>query len=524
MSVPNRPTEYSYNTTGNLVGVTSPNGLARTYTRDAADRLTGVTADEKNFAYEYYGDGLIKSITYPGGNIVTTYIYDNAKRITKLETKNGSNVLKTYSYKYDDVGNITSVSGSESAVYTYDELNRLKTATENGYTVTYEYDNRNNLISETRDDGYVKTYEYSGDNRLTKTTENGTETLYEYDLNGNLIKRGDDEFAYDSNDKLVYSKVNGVESVYKIGEDGLRRAKITSGITTTYSIDENGNVITEGNDEIIIGNVPLAKKIDGQYYYYIYNAHGDVVMIVDESGSIKNTYRYDAWGAIVSETETINNSHKYAGQYYDDDTGLIYLRARYYDPQDRRFTQEDPARDELNWYAYCGNNPVMFVDLTGESASGTAFLAAVGTCAVDGVITGAIYKWKGEPFGAGFINGFVSCLGTEAGAVIGAKTGHPYIGIIIGNSIGEAAGSMVETIMRNEVYGDDITIEEAAESAAQAAATGIISGVGSSYIKYAIELADAAGSAAKTLTKYDEKFGKALEVFFDKLSTILSSQ
>ncbi len=438
-------TEYSYNTTGNLVGVTSPNGLARTYTRDAADRLTGVTADEKNFAYEYYGDGLIKSITYPGGSIVTTYTYDNANRLTKLETKNGSNVLKTYSYKYDGVGNITSVSGSESAVYTYDELNRLKTATENGYTATYEYDSRNNLISETRDDGYVKTYEYSGDNRLIKTIENSTETAYEYDLNGNLIKRGDDEFAYDSNDKLVYSKVNGVESVYEIGEDGLRRAKITSGITTTYSIDENGNVITEGNDEIIIGNVPLAKKIDGQYYYYIYNAHGDVVMIVDESGNIKNTYRYDAWGAIVSETETINNSHKYAGQYYDDDIGLIYLRARYYDPQNRRFTQEDkhwnsenriygdneykddePKKPDTisvlqanNLYAYGLNNPLKYVDQTGEGVLLACIIIGAVVGAVAGGFAGAYVSKKKT----GTVQGSSIAIGILGGATIGSLLG-----------------------------------------------------------------------------------------------------
>lgn len=123
-----------------------------------------------------------------------------------------------------------------------------------------------------------------------------------------------------------------------------------------------------------------------------------------------------------------------------------------------------------------------------------------------------------------FINGFVSCLGTEAGAVIGVKTGHPYVGIVIGNSIGEAAGSIVEVLVRNEIYGDKITIDEAAEGAAKAAAAGILSGVGSSYVKYAIELADEAGSAAKTLMKYDEKFGKALDKFFSTLSTVLSAQ
>ena len=406
-------TSYTYNTTGMLASVISPSGLVRTYTRDANDRITSVSADDKDFTYEYYGDGLIKSITYPGGNIVTSYTYDNANCLTKLETKNGNNILKTYSYEYDGVGNIISVSGSENAEYTYDDLYRLATSTQNGHTTTYEYDSRNNLISETRTDGYTKTYEYSGDNRLVKTVENGVETAYEYDLRGNLVKRGEDEFAYDSNDNLVYAMVNGVETTYEIGEDGLRESKTVNGVTTTYSVDESGNVITEGNDEIILGNMPLAKKIGDNYYYYIYNAHGDVVMIVDESGNVQNTYEYDAWGAVINETETIANNHKYAGQYYDAETGLIYLRARYYDPSDRRFIQEDPARDERNWYVYCGDNPIMYIDPSGEGkVSGTL------TAIAGGLGIGAIVS-SGTIFGlpAGTVLGVAAGVATIAAGV-----------------------------------------------------------------------------------------------------------
>ncbi len=100
-------------------------------------------------------------------------------------------------------------------------------------------------------------------------------------------------------------------------------------------------------------------------YYYIYNGHGDVVAMADKNGNIVNEYSYDPWGKILSETETVNNSIKYAGEYYDKETGLIYLRNRYYDPTIGRFITEDPARDQLNWYTYCNNNPIMFVDPSG---------------------------------------------------------------------------------------------------------------------------------------------------------------
>ncbi|MBR5236910.1 MAG: hypothetical protein IKW06_06045 [Clostridia bacterium] len=353
-------TTYTYNDMGNLASMTSPGGLQRTYVRDELERLSAIQVDNKNFVYEYYGDGLIKKLTYPGG-MTTEYTYDNANRLQTMVTKKGTTVLKTYSYTYDGVGNILTVSGSENKVYTYDDLYRLKTVKENGVTTAYSYDNRNNLISETRP-GYSKTYEYSGDNRLYKVTENDIVTTYEYDLNGNLIKRGDDEFGYDVIDKLIYAKVNGVVTTYEVGADNLRMSKTTEGTTTTYQLDENGNVICENNNEIIAGHKPLAKKIDGTYYYYVYNGHGDVVLVVNENGNVQNSYTYDAWGKVLNQSETVDNSLLYAGEYFDEETGLIYLRNRYYDPNARRFITEDPARDELNWYAYCGNNPVNCVD------------------------------------------------------------------------------------------------------------------------------------------------------------------
>ena len=62
------------------------------------------------------------------------------------------------------------------------------------------------------------------------------------------------------------------------------------------------------------------------------------------------------------ETALDDNPFRYAGEYQDLSSGLIYLRNRYYDPSIGRFISEDPARDGLNWYAYCGNNPVNAVD------------------------------------------------------------------------------------------------------------------------------------------------------------------
>ena len=282
-------------------------------------------------------------------------------------------MLYQAAYTYDSNGNILSVTGTEPVTYTYDSMNQLTSETRNGVTTTYEYDNRGNLVKETKG-AEVTNYTYTGDNRLTQVDKNGTITTYEYDLNGNLVGDSNGSFyGYDEENRLVYAKVDGVVSEYGISTEGLRVSKgvgndYTYEESTAYTIDQDGNVILENGDDIIRGHQALAKRTeDGSYYYYIYNGHGDVVMLVDESGNVKNSYAYDAWGKITSETETIPNSIKYAGEYYDAETGFLYLRNRMYDPATRRFTSEDPARDELNWYVYCGNNPVIYVDPWGKT-------------------------------------------------------------------------------------------------------------------------------------------------------------
>jgi len=101
--------------------------------------------------------------------------------------------------------------------------------------------------------------------------------------------------------------------------------------------------------------------------YYLLNAHGDVVQLTDAAGAVTQTYDYDAFGNQKSENPVDANPFRYCGEYFDVETGTIYLRARYYDPSVGRFNRQDPARDGLNWYTYCNNNPSHFVDPTGLS-------------------------------------------------------------------------------------------------------------------------------------------------------------
>ena len=100
--------------------------------------------------------------------------------------------------------------------------------------------------------------------------------------------------------------------------------------------------------------------------FYHFNAYGDVVVLTNASGSKTKSYSYNAFGVEYNEATLDDNPFRYCGEYYDKETKTIYLRARYYDSAQGRFTQEDPIRDGYNWYSYCGGNPIMFVDPSGN--------------------------------------------------------------------------------------------------------------------------------------------------------------
>jgi RHS repeat-associated protein len=98
--------------------------------------------------------------------------------------------------------------------------------------------------------------------------------------------------------------------------------------------------------------------------YYLTDALGSVLALVDSSGSVLNTYEYDVFGAVRSSTGSTANAFTFTGEQTDASTGLEYLRARYYDADTGRFLSLDPLGDG---YDYAYDNPVMFTDPSGLS-------------------------------------------------------------------------------------------------------------------------------------------------------------
>ena len=99
-----------------------------------------------------------------------------------------------------------------------------------------------------------------------------------------------------------------------------------------------------------------------------------VTHVVDsEKEETLNHYEYDAWGNLTTCEEKVHNRFKFNGQQYDPISQQYYLRARYYNPVIGRFTQEDSYNvDGLNLYAYCRNNPVYYVDTSGNICDSAA--------------------------------------------------------------------------------------------------------------------------------------------------------
>ena len=211
----------------------------------------------------------------------------------------------------------------------------------------------------------VYTYEYStkGERTGKHITTNGATNViayYLYDGNGRL-------FQHDTG----FSHPAGVSCYFYFYDALGRRIKKDSGSHDADFTWSGDNVMAEINshDEIEhrytygIDGIAMDHTIyDLNATYYFKNAHGDVVETIDNSTGIRGNYVYEAFGNKVTSPTDDTNPFQYCGEYMDDESFLIYLRNRYYDPEIGAFISEDPIYDGYNWYTYCGNNPVNFVD------------------------------------------------------------------------------------------------------------------------------------------------------------------
>ena len=312
-------------------------------------------------------------------NVTYEYAYDASGQLAKQTSTAG----EEYNYEYDSNGRLVKIldSGSSTttrATYGYDQQGQLTSATVGGTSYTYTYDTAGNIQSK-KVGSTTTNYTYGNSAwRDLLTAYNGGSITYS---GGNPTKYYDGStFTWTQGRRLATAKVDGTNISYTYDMAGVRSSKTVG--STKYDFTTLSGLVTRqtGGGKTIDfvydeNNQPLAMKYNNTLYYYVLNAQGDVVRIVNSSRSVVASYTYDPWGKIISSSGTLAdiNPLRYRGYYYDSETGFYYLQSRYYDPEIGRFINADSYAStdatgllSTNMFAYCENDPVNRSDPDGE--------------------------------------------------------------------------------------------------------------------------------------------------------------
>lgn len=481
----------SYKADTNLVSSvfmpTSSIASALIYTYDGLDRLTKkdisfATHNDLYEEYSYYG--------YTSGGVQYT-----TPLVSSLTLKKDSTATATYSYTYDSLGNILTVSKDGSLIYAYeyDSQNQLTREDDvaQGTSTLFDYDLSGNITarhvfpywagcptSQLRTligiDQYCTTvsYGYSAGAWGDMLTSYGGTTI-SYDTIGNPTnwRNGITNVTWNGRELNSFVKGNYTHS-FEYNADGIRTqktnwytgtsmaeiyhyvldgTKIVSEYTTTSSSSTPSNVKYYFYDAA--GSI-AGFEYNGTTYYFQKNLQGDIIRICNASGNTVVEYTYDAWGKVTSMTGTLAstvgqaNPFRYRGYYYDSETGFFYVGSRYYDPETCRFISPDTTDTltatpkeltDKNLYAYCDNNPVMREDKDGEFWN-WVIGAAVG--AVVGVVGQAV-----SDVVTSIANGKVTVSNwqTYTGAFVGGAVGGAILGGTGNVGLANAATGFVTT-------------------------------------------------------------------------------
>jgi len=355
---------------------------------DDLNRLTKEITSQGSIGYTYDAAGRRKSTTV-AGQPQLSYTWDAANRLTQIQQAAGStngNAIQTVGFDYDNADRRTKVTYPNGIVasYGWDKANRL---TDISYKkadgtlvgdLTYTYDANGQRTgmggSLARVDAGtpVSTTQFNVGNQLTKW---GEQTLT-YDANGNLTSDGQNTYVWDERNQLK-SISGAIMASFQYDAFGRRTGK-TIGTSSTGYLYDGGNFVQEksgsGSGASVTANLISGPSLDELYQRQtaagnqsmLTDALGSVLMATDGSQANVASYSYDAYGK-TTQTGTGDNSQQYTGRE-NDQTGLYYYRARYYNPAWGRFISEDPigwSSGQTNGFAYVDANPMSYVDPSG---------------------------------------------------------------------------------------------------------------------------------------------------------------
>lgn len=396
--------EYRYDSDGNLIEMTYPDRSKTNYHYNKGLLQKLILANQQDIQWQQYQWDKAKNIQYPG--ILQTLNYNGLLEPLNINVNTKQTNLMTQSYQYDDARNVSVQETKYGKInYQYDILGRLTKAEpsialqKQGLPIeSYTYDLVGNRIGSAHQSG---TWKYTKDNQLVTWGKGDKKTTLEYSLTGNIIRKTTNteelNYHYDATNRLI--KVTSEQQLiasYQYDAMGRRISK-TVGDVTTYFIYSNEGLIAELNEEGIMqvaygwapnsayGTSPLwiafidnNETLANAEYHYLYLDHlGTPQIAVNKQGEITWRTLTDSFGkAILNENNQITMNLRLPGQYYDQETGTHYNYMRDYQPITGRYIQRDPAglTGGLNHYAYANNNPLIYIDPTGENAAAGAII------------------------------------------------------------------------------------------------------------------------------------------------------
>ena len=448
-------------------------------------------------------DGI--AYTLPNGGTFTSSFSRSASRpdlVTRRDYRFGTGSIYWYETGYDLAGRPTNAVDSVSLAraYLYNRRNELAEALVGTNAFGYAYDSIGNRMSDTLN-GISRSYAANCLNQYARVDA----AQMVYDADGNLVRDDRFAYAYDAENRMLLARpvapsegdlavVNAYDHKHRRIMKRVERFDGEEWQTSeTHSFAYDGsNIVLEriafadgttrtveyfwGNDlsgtEQGAGGVGglLAVSVDGAFFIPCYDHNGNIVCYVSESGTIAAQYVYDPYGNVIERYGTLADRFaiRFSTKYADIETGLISYLRRFYRPDHGRWLNRDPIEERggENLYAFCGNNPILYVDVNGEFFLVDTLVAA----AIGGVIGGVSAALTGGDVAAGIAGGIVSgaCIsicpaaaaqcGAAGGAVSGFISGvrganraklcgarwHVHVAgsIVIGTTLGRYSGKI----------------------------------------------------------------------------------